>query len=535
MPSDCIVFFGASELGQRTLAAWPQDCPPVSYFVDNDARKWGRTVAAVPILAPETLRQEDRVFIVVTSVHYDEIAQQLEDMGFVEGEHFSPPQQALHQLPLSPGPEALLETRSDSTAIVAPINWVGWFQLDVQAVLTACAERGTRCILPPRPRRDRRVSLSLERSRFREVRRAGVPLYIASVYDICVTLGVTIERLDPANSAHWNAITDHMERCAAWVEVARRELDRAKPDAVLIPQGHYMVAAIYRYLAILRGLRVVAVENSLNGRRLMWDDISGVAVNKVAVRNHYWRWADLIDAGAAEAHVEWYLSSIKSLKQAQHQSPASAWTGPRRSGRTVLYLANVLTDSSVMFNSRVGSQTEAIKATARWALENDCTFVLKIHPRERPGHDKLFDGLTLNALQEDEAFWALTDSADCVIDHDNRYDTYGLIRQADACVTVCSQAGLEALMMGKETVLLGDAYYGGLGFTHEVHDTAGIPSAVKAALDRTPARVDAPRVAAFFYVLDRLYCVEKSAAGLAGLLDPHGERYLPLPVIDAAA
>jgi capsule polysaccharide export protein KpsC/LpsZ len=85
-------------------------------------------------------------------------------------------------------------------------------------------------------------------------------------------------------------------------------------------------------------------------------------------------------------------------------------------------------------------------------------------------------------------------------------------------VTVCSQAGLEALMMGKEAVLLGDAYYGGLGFTHDVQDRTQIGPAIATALSTSGRRLDPDRVARFFYVLDRLYCVEKSERGLRDVL-----------------
>jgi hypothetical protein len=524
METTRIVFFGASGLGERTLAEWPDRLGPVSHFVDNDRRTWGQVRGGLPVRSPETLRTEDpdRLFVVVTSVHYDQIAAQLEAFGLVEGEDFASPQQALNHWALSAGAGQEPGAGSTLTALVVPVSWFG---LDYRALRDACAERGARCVFAPPARKDRRVELSLTPADYRDRRRGGVPIFAACVYDICVSLGVTIERLDAANPRHWAAITEQMERCAAAIDAAGRVLDRSAADVVVIPQGHTTVAAVHRYLAILRGLRVVALENSLNATKLVWDDLAGVAVNKIQARNHYWRWADLVDPAAADAHVRWYLSSIKTLKQAQHQSPSSEWAGRRRAGRTVLYLANVLTDASVMFNSRVGSQVDAIAATAEWALDHACTFILKLHPRERPGHAPLYEGLTLNALRENRRLWdRLSASGDVVIDADNAYDTYALIRDSDVCVTICSQAGLEALMMGKETVLLGDAYYGGLGFTHEVHGLSQLGPALDQALQPAGRRRDPGAVAKFFYVLDRLYCIDKSESGVAGLLCPSSRR-----------
>jgi hypothetical protein len=294
---------------------------------------------------------------------------------------------------------------------------------------------------------------------------------------------------------------------------------------------------------VLRGIRAIAIENSLNSTRLVWDDLAGIAVNKIPARNYYWRWTDLVDADVARAHVAGYLASIKHAKTVDHQSPESVWTGASEGRKTVLYLANVLTDSSVLFNSRVGSQIAAIKCVARWALTHGHMFVLKLHPRERPGSPTMhryfppatfsFEGLTLAALQEDRAFWELMDDPEhCLVDFDNRYDTYDLIRQSDACVTVCSQAGLEALLMGRETVVLGDAYYGGLGFTHDVQDADRIEDVLERALDSNQRRVDADRIAKFFYIFEQLYSIEKSADGVAGLISRTlGRKRLPvLPV-----
>ncbi|MGC4086160.1 MAG: hypothetical protein QM736_29570 [Vicinamibacterales bacterium] len=312
--------------------------------------------------------------------------------------------------------------------------------------------------------------------------------------------------------------------------MASKLLDDFQPDAIVIAQGHGTVAATYRYAAVLRGIRVIAVENSLNKARLVWDDIAGIAVNKLPMRNYYWRWVDLVDRDDATAHVRGYLASINEVKSADHSAPTSVeWSPPPGVGPVVLYLANVLTDSSVLFNSRVGPQVDAMKATARWALEHGCTFVLKVHPRERPGSPTLrrayppaefsYEGLTLRALQSDTAFWDLVSRSDrCVIDGDNRFNTYDLIRKSHVCVTVCSQAGLEALLLQKEVVLLGDAYYGGLGFTHDVQDLGQLGPAILGALSPSGRRADPDRLSPFFYIFDRLYCIEKTAEGLASLM-----------------
>lgn len=532
-----VIFFGASEAGRRALWDWPADLP-VAYVVDNDSTKWGTGFCGVPVRAPDVLLTEpfDSTFVVITSRWAHDIARQLANMGFSPDLDFASVEDALQILrrPIVPEPPA------DATVMVFEDHWFG---VDYGGLREALARSGIRSVAARVPPESARADLDLDRDNYRSLRVHGVPLYDACVFDVCVACRVTADRLDPADAGHWRVIEEHMRCAAAAARLVERWLDGVRPDAVVIPQGHVTICAVYRYLAVLRGIRVIALENSLNDRRLVWDDLAGIAVNKIPARNYYWRWSDLVDAATATDYVNGYLSSIKGAKAADHQSPARRWSGAGSTRPVVLYLANVLTDSSVLFSSRVGSQVDAIKAAARWALEHECTFLLKVHPRERPGSPLLrrafppaefsYEGLTVQALREDQEFWQrLTTSDRCVVDADNRFDTYDLIRQSDVCVTVCSQAGLEALLLGRETVVLGDAYYGGLGFTHDAQNIDQIGTALGAALDPA-SRLAAPaRVAKFFYIFAQLYCVEKSTAGVASLIRrAFGRERLPvLPV-----
>ena len=61
-------------------------------------------------------------------------------------------------------------------------------------------------------------------------------------------------------------------------------------------------------------------------------------------------------------------------------------------------------------------------------------------------------------------------------DNHNSIDTYAILDAVDTVITINSGSGLEALLKGKEVVLAGSAYYGGLGFTHHVSDPASMQS-----------------------------------------------------------
>ncbi len=535
-----IVFFGASERGRQVLRTWPSDWP-VAYFVDNDPSKWGTVVDGIPVRDPRVVESATpgSVFVVITSLWSAAIAEQLDRMGLVAGCSYTTFDGDVGVLRRQRPIDA---ARGDLVAMVVEDHWFG---VDYDRLRELCADAGIRYVPARMARHRANAPVMFDASTYRSMTRHGVPLFDACLLDVCVACGVTLDRLDPSNPAHWSVIVDHMQCAAALADAAHGALDDARPDAVVIPLGYTTIASVYRYLAVLRGIRVLALENSFNNARLVWDDLAGIAVNRIPARNYYWRWSDLVGVDVAAAHVRAYLSSVKADKRDDHRSPQTPWTGAAVPGRIVLYLANVLTDSSVLFNSRVGSQVNAIKAAARWALDHDCTFVLKIHPRERPGSPVLqrplppavysYEGQTVQALREDAAFWTrLTSSDRCVIDMDNRFDTYGLIRRSDVCVTVCSQSGLEALMMGKEAVLLGDAYYGGLGFTHDVHQIDQLGPALHAALSPAGRRADPVKVAKFFYIFDQVYCAEKSTGGVADLIRRTLGR-ARLPVLPATA
>lgn len=534
-----IVFFGASEGARQAWRRWPSDLS-VSFFVDNDPAKWGSTFEGLPVRDPSLLADEPlgSVFIVIASRWYEDIARQLGTWGFSPRLDFADPGEAVGILRAST-PDL---PASDAVAAVFEDHWFG---VDYDQLREHLAHAGIRAIPARLPSELARLDLDIDRDTCRALRVSGVPLFDACFFDVCVALGVTPDRFNPDSASHWNTLVEHMRCAAAAATIIGRWLDWARPDAVVIPQGHLTVCAVYRYLAVLRGIRVIALEFSLDRRLLVWDDVAGIAVNRIPARNYYWRWADLVDPRDARRYVDEYLASIRTVKTDDHRSPNRHWPGAEAGRPVVLYLANVLTDSSVLFNSRVGSQVDAIRAVARWAVEHGCTFVLKIHPRERPGSPVMrrafppaeysYEGLTIAALQEDVGLWQLlSTSGQCVVDADNRYDTCDLIRRSDVCVTVCSQAGLEALLLGRETVVLGEAYYGGLGFTHDVQSLEQVGPALAAALDPDRRRADEDRIARFFYVFARIYCIERSTVGVASLVRRTLGRER-LPVLPATA
>ncbi|MET0262435.1 MAG: hypothetical protein ABW223_06030, partial [Rariglobus sp.] len=297
-----------------------------------------------------------------------------------------------------------------------------------------------------------------------------------------------------------------------------------RPDTVVIAQGHDIVSAVLRHFAVLRGLRVVSLENTFHKDRLLWEDVSGVSVNRNLARNHYWRHREFVSDQTACESVNAYLCRLKTSKSGEHTSPDARLPDDCGSPRTITYLAQVGTDSSVLFGlRRFASQADLIATLAEHAAERSWRLIVKLHPKENPAfQDEMTTvrGLTAEALAAHAGFQAararLGDRL--VLDADNRYDTYDLIRRADVCVTINSQAGLEAALFGREVILCGDAFYGALGFTHEATDPAMLRFILDRVLGEGIRHNEGPDARAFFHIYTELYCLPKTAESIVRLL-----------------
>ena len=82
-----IVVFGSGSAGQKAHSCLPVK---VSYFLDNDSRKWGQIISGIVVKEPiEMLKEEkDKLAILICSTYFSEITEQLKEMGFEENKHF---------------------------------------------------------------------------------------------------------------------------------------------------------------------------------------------------------------------------------------------------------------------------------------------------------------------------------------------------------------------------------------------------------------------------------------------------------------
>lgn len=412
-----------------------------------------------------------------------------------------------------------------------------WFGLNTIHLVAECFDHGTLLVLlddeitsPPR-------EPELTPANFRTLSHRGVSLWNVSVHRLALRLDTLPADIDFNLPPHATAVREVYAHAVVLIDRALAHCDFYQPETVLMAQGHDLLSAVLRHVAVRRGLRVVALENIFRTDRLLWDDTSGIAVNRNAAKNHFWRYRDFIADADATRSVATFLGGIAALKSPEHQSPAHRLAARADDGvRTIVYLAQVGVDSSVLFGLRgFASQVEVIAALAAHAARHGHRLLIKLHPKESPHHHdpaKCYHRLTARWLEAHAGFKtaraALGDRL--LLDEENRYNTYDLIRQADVCVTVNSQAGLEATLLDREVVLCGDAFYGGLGFTHEATDAPALAFTLERVL-RDNLRLNDGRAArAFFHIFTELYCLPKTVESVRMLLAGRP----PHPAVSAA-
>lgn len=319
-----------------------------------------------------------------------------------------------------------------------------------------------------------------------------------------------------------------------WLGILRHEyfrieriFDDFKPHAVILFQGYEPSNAIARLIAIKRDIPFITLENTALKDRMLWDDQSGITTNCNLAKNFFWRHRDLVLDGGEVPYIERIIAGTRQNKQEEHASPPKAFESGGDAGKkTILFIGQVYTDSSVLFGSGDwSSPVEIVRTLAELADESGHRLILKLHPKEISGNApvtlKPYAKLTYRKILESAAVKALMDAGvDMVIDHENEFDTYSLIAQADVVVTMNSQTGLEASIRKVPTVVCGSAFYGGLDFTLDAPDPEILEIQVRKAVGMSAEDLDKRTSIArkFTYVYFEKYCRPKTVPQLVHLI-----------------
>jgi hypothetical protein len=297
-------------------------------------------------------------------------------------------------------------------------------------------------------------------------------------------------------------------------------LRAVRAKGVLIFQGYLLDDAILRYLALARGIKVLSVERTLRSDRLLWESISGITVNRNQGFLHFWRRELVTDQALADAYTESYLADVKRLKLKEHTSPAKRYQWESKKPK-VLFLGQVYTDTSLLYGLKgFLNPVAVVDSLLNWAQTADVSLVLKLHPKEHCGKNPFngapYDDVTYESIQA-RCSERISEMGDALlIDYKNDYDTYQLIEQSDLVVTVNSQAGLEAAVMGKPVLQSRQCFYGGLGFTYEFNDPLDFAIRLDQALNEGAKNARQARM--FFYLFFERFCIPNESGSISRLM-----------------
>jgi len=341
---------------------------------------------------------------------------------------------------------------------------------------------------------------------------------LSAIYAACIECECLPWELPSKESADVT-IEKYARLHARYLDVLRRVDSLCRIAGLAYAQGYTVSAYACRAYGITRNRRVVALENSSHKGLFVWDDVSGITVNTNLARNVFYRHADLMSPAETERICDAHLSSLAAMKSDEHLAGSAtlSWPTPY-----VLILGQVLTDSSVVFGTSAGwGPLDVIRTTLKASEGLGQSIVLKLHPKESNGLAPIdarpYSQLTYRRLQTEPP---CLPSDRVVIDSDNRYDTYALIRQAAVVVTVNSQAGLEAALLEKPVIVCGRSFYAGQGFTFDCDQPDDLENALRRAVAMTPEE-HARRTALarrFGAIYFSKYCVRKTARNVASVI-----------------
>ena len=307
-------------------------------------------------------------------------------------------------------------------------------------------------------------------------------------------------------------------RLAEMLELTEAAFRRDRPALVVLVQGYEPVNAVARAAALNLGIPALAVENTSLKSRMLWDNVSAITTNRSLAANYYWRYKGSVNDAIVNEYIESLLSGLRAFKTEEHTAP-SGMGAPECSRPNVLFLAQVLTDSSIIFGlGNDESPLDYIQSTVNWCQKNGYRLILKLHPKEFIGNDPIanrpYRKLTYRKMLQRTGLMQTLKENQAIIDSENSFDTYELIHQSKFVVTVNSQAGLEAALFDKPVVVCGNAFYRGLGFTLDINH----PSQFNSMMD-IAAVFEVPRSCReFAYIYFKQYCRSKTEDSLVGLI-----------------
>lgn len=351
---------------------------------------------------------------------------------------------------------------------------------------------------------------------------SGIPMWEVVKYNLCHQLSTPIHEMDLDNPDVLVALKSLYAEFISHIDFIEQMIQKLSPDALVAQHGVYAQQAAYRLCAAKHGINFIAWENTMRQDRILFEPLTGMTVHKHSAGQYYYKYEPLVNDEVASNYCKNYFENIQNVKQAVHLTPNQNASLPETDKKTVLYLSQVLFDASTLFDlPGFNSPIDVIAKTVETVIQSGNRIVIKIHPKENDTKDTnrpYMYRATAKRLLSHPDFAPYNNHPDVIIDEENIYNTYDLIRQSDICVTVNSQSGIEAAMLGKPVIICGHAYFKGLGFTHDCFDAEDLDYKLNRLLNHVDAdkQEKVQKIAQkFFYIFMEKQCIPRDMKGFA--------------------
>ena len=189
----------------------------------------------------------------------------------------------------------------------------------------------------------------------------------------------------------------------------------------------------------------------------------------------------------------------------------------------VLFLAQVYTDASILFNQCEYSKNcvNLVRDIISISKSLNKQVIIKLHPKEYRGVDpvtfKPYRNLTFRKLLK--AGILENQQEGIFIDYDDRWSTFDLIRNSTLALTINSQSGFEAMLLGKELIICANSYYSGLNSCIKITNKDSLATAMKSVLFDGYKVNDQSECWNFFKFIRNDYFIEKHTTNLFTQID----------------
>ena len=291
---------------------------------------------------------------------------------------------------------------------------------------------------------------------------------------------------------------------------------------VVIVHGFEPTNAALRASAILSSVPCLAIENTSRPDRVIWDNIASYACVDNLSRNYYFRYKNLVSSSTVLNYRDMFTSEFIRNKSEEHRSCRynDCQSNELNQKNYVLFLGQVYTDAATInCLNDWSSPLELLEYVVDWCIARGVELVVKLHPKELCGRDtitdKNYEKLTYRKIADNPRLATKLDKC-AYIDSENTLDTVSLIKSSAFVVTLTSQAGIEAAILGKAVVIGGRSTYSGLGFTYD----APSPWLLDAQLSQAWSNKNLDlsfEASRYAYIYFEIYCINKSEECLADL------------------